>query len=191
MRKLIAAMKVSVDGMIAGPEGEDADWVESWSEEYGLTQQIDACIVGGGMYPDYEKHWNTIQQEPDSPHWLGRVPTSAEVEWARFAVKTPHYVVSSIVKSAVWPKTCFIRGVDDIKELKQQQGKDIYLMGGAQLTASLIDAGIVDELRLIIYPLIACEGKTLFATTERRRKLELRTSEQLPDGRLRLVYRIA
>ena len=51
MRKLISAMKVSVDGKIAGPEGSDADWVEAWSEDYGLTPQIDACVVGGGMYP--------------------------------------------------------------------------------------------------------------------------------------------
>lgn len=191
MRKLIAAMKLSVDGMIAGTEGADADWVASWSEEYGLTQRIDACIVGGGMYPDYEQYWNTIRREPGQPHLLGRVPTPAEIEWANFAEKTPHYVVSSTVKSAAWPRTRFIRGVDDIKGFKQQQGKDIYLMGGARLTASMIDAGIVDELRLIIYPLIAGEGKALFATTERRRKLELRTSEQLPDGRLRLVYRLA
>ncbi len=60
MRKLIAGFKISVDGRIAGPEGY-ADWVEAWSEDYGLTAQIDACIVGGGMYPGYEKYWTAIQ----------------------------------------------------------------------------------------------------------------------------------
>ena len=65
MRKLIAGMKISVDGKMEGPEGY-ADWVEAWSEDYGLTQQIDACVVGGGMYPHYEQYWTTIQNEPES-----------------------------------------------------------------------------------------------------------------------------
>jgi dihydrofolate reductase len=62
-------------------------------------------------------------------------------------------------------------------------------MGGAQITASLVDAGLVDEFRLIAYPLIAGEGKALFAMTERR-QLELRKVEQLSGGRVSLVYGI-
>jgi hypothetical protein len=50
MRKLIAGMKMSVDGKIEGPE-HGADWVEAWSEDYGLTPQIDACLLGGGYVP--------------------------------------------------------------------------------------------------------------------------------------------
>ena len=109
-------------------------------------------------------------------------PTPAEIEWARFAARTPHYVLSSTLTSALWPNTSFVRGLEEIAALKRQPGKDIYLVGGARTTASLIDAGLVDELRLIVYPLIVGEGKALFATTERRRGLELRKVQQLPDG---------
>ena len=63
-------------------------------------------------------------------------------------------------------------------------------MGGAQTVASLIDAGLVDELRLIISPLIAGEGHALFATTKHCRRLELRTVERLPGGCLSLIYGI-
>jgi dihydrofolate reductase len=190
MRKLIAGMKISVDCKVEGPEGY-ADWVEAWSEDYGLMPQVDACVLGGGMYPGYEQYWTAIQNEPDKPHPLtSKAPTPDEVEWARFAAKTPHYVLSSTVTSALWPKTSFIRRLEDIAALKRQPGKDIYLMGGAQLTTSLIDAGLVDELRLIIYPLIAGAGKALFATTERRRALELRKVEQLQGGRVSLIYGI-
>ena len=188
MRKLIAGMKISVDGKIEGPEGH-ADWVEAWSEDYGLTHQIDACVIGGGMYPHYEEYWTTIQKEPDKPHWLSnRLPTKGEVEWARFAEQTPHYVLSSTLTSANWPRTRFLRTIEDISALKRQPGNDIYLMGGARVTASLIDGGLVDELRLIVYPLIAGVGKALFAATERRRVLELRKVEQLPNGRVSLIY---
>jgi dihydrofolate reductase len=190
MRNLIAAMKVSVDAKTEGPEGY-ADWVEAWSDDYGLTSQVDACVLGGNMYPGYEQYWTTIQNEPDKVHPLsGKVPTTAEIEWARLAAQTPHYVLSSTLTSARWPNTSFIRGVDEIAGLKQQPGKDIYLMGGARIVASLIDAGLVDELRLIVYPLIAGQGKALFAATERRRGLELRKVQQLSAGLVSLVYGI-
>jgi dihydrofolate reductase len=188
MRKLIAGMKMSVEGKIEGPEGY-ADWVAAWSDDYGLMPHVDACLLGAGMYPGYERYWTAIQNEPDKPVWItGKAPTPAEIDWARFAAQTPHYVLSSTLTSASWPQTSFVRGLEEIGALKQQPGKDIYLVGGARATASLIDAGLVDELRLIVYPLIAGQGKALFAATERRRGLELRTVQQLQGDRVSLIY---
>jgi dihydrofolate reductase len=189
-RKLIAGMKISVDGKVEGPEGS-ADWVQAWSDDYGMMQQVDACLLGAGMYPGYERYWTAIQNEPDKSVWItGAPPTPEELEYARFVAQTPHYVLSSALTSALWPRTRFVRGLEEIAALKQQSGKDIYLIGGARTTASLIDAGLVDELRLIVYPLIAGEGKALFTTSERRRELELRKVQQLQGGRVSLIYEI-
>ena len=187
MRKLIAAMKISLDERVEGPQGY-ADWVQAWSDDYGLMPQIDACLLGAGMYPEYEGYWIAVKNEPDKPHWAGRPPTPDEIKYAAFAAQTPHYVLSSTLTSAIWPKTRFVRRLEEIAVLKQQPGKDIYLVGGARTTASLIDAGLVDELRLIVHPLIAGQGKALFTATERRRGLELRKVQQLPGGRLSLIY---
>jgi dihydrofolate reductase len=188
MRKLIAGMKSSVDGKIEGRDGM-ADWVEAWSEDYGLMPRIDACVLGAGMYPGYERYWTGVQSAPDKPlPTNGKAPTPAEVEYARFAAQIPHYVLSRTLTSALWPRTRFVRGLDEIAALKQQPGKDIYLVGGARTTASLIDAGLVDELRLIVYPLVAGQGKALFATTERRRALELQKVQPLEGGRVSLIY---
>jgi dihydrofolate reductase len=190
MRKLITGMKLSIDGKMEGPEGM-ADWVHAWSDDYGLMSQIDACVLGSAMYGGYERYWTGIQHEPDKPAWItGTPPTPAEVEWARFAARTPHYVLSNTVSTAAWPNTRFLTKLDDIAALKRESGKDIYLMGGAKITASLIDAGLVDEIRLIVYPLIAGPGKALFATTERRHKLELTKMQQLAGGKLGLTYAI-
>ena len=192
MRNLIAAFKTSVDGKIEGPEGF-ADWVDAWSDDYGLTSQIDACLLGAQMYPGYEQYWTAIQQnEPGKPlPMTGKAPIPAEVEWGRFAAKTPHYVLSNTLKSVNWPKTSFLRSIDDVAALKQKTGKDIYLMGGAQIASSLVDAGLVDELRLIVYPLIAGPGKALFATTQQRRGFELRKVQQLQGGLIGLTYAVS
>ena len=188
MRKLIAGMKTSLDGKIEGPEGT-ADWVEAWSEDYDLMPQIDACVLGGGMYPGYEYYWTAIKNDPNTPIWItGKPPTPAEHAWSRFAEETPHYVLSNTLTSAQWSHTRLLRNLGDIAALKQQPGKDIYLIGGARTTATLIDAGLVDELRIIAYPLIAGQGKPLFAAAEHRRNLALRKAQPLPNGKVSLIY---
>lgn len=188
MRKLVAGMKISLDGKMEGPEGM-ADWVEAWSEDYGLTPRIGACLLGGGMYPGYERYWSGIQSDPDTPAWItGTPPTPAELEWADFIRRTPHYVLSTKLDATLWPNTRILRSARDVAELKKQPGEDIYLVGGARTTAGLIDAGLVDELHLIVYPLVAGEGTALFAKTEKRSQLELREATALADGRVRLSY---
>jgi dihydrofolate reductase len=188
MRKLIAGMQSSLDGKIDGPEGY-ADWVDAWSDNYGVLPRVDAALLGAGMYPRYEQYWTAVQEGPDRPlPRTGKVPTPAEVEYARFTAQAPHYVLSSTLTSALWPNTSFLRGLDEIAALKQQPGKDIYLVGGARTVVSLIEAGLVDELRLAVHPLIAGEGKALFATAEARRGLELREVQRPDHGRVNLVY---
>jgi dihydrofolate reductase len=190
MRKMIAAMKISLDGKTEGPAGY-ADWVDAWSDDFGLTPQIDACVLGGRMYRGYEQYWRSILENPDQPNPLGAgVPTPAEVDWARFAAVIPHYVLSRTLESAAWPSATFLRQFDEVAALKQQPGKDIYLMGGAEITGACIEAGLVDEFRFIVYPLIAGEGTELFTMTKRH-GLELLDLEQMGAGRVRLVYSAA
>jgi hypothetical protein len=94
VRKLIAAMKLSVDGM--------ADWLKAWSDDYGLTPQMDTCVVGGGRYPGYQQYRTSIQSEPGKPVWItGIAPTPAEIDWARFAARAPDCVPSSTLTSAL------------------------------------------------------------------------------------------
>ncbi len=189
-RKLIAGMKISVDGKFGNQDGY-ADWVDAWSEDYGFTTRIDACVLGGHMYPGYEQYWTAIQNAPDQPlPMTGKLAAPAEVNWARFAKQTTHYVLSNTLHSANWPKTRFLRSLDELAALKQQPGKDIYLMGGGHVVASAIDAGLLDELRLIVHPLIAGGGRALF-TTENRHGLTLHDAQPLSDGRLSLAYSIS
>lgn len=188
MRKLIAGMQSSVDGKVTGPNGY-ADWVETWSDNFDLMPHVDACLLGAKMFVGYEQYWSAVQLEPSKPlPMTNRLPTQAELEWARFAKETPHYVLSNTVMSSLWPKATFIRSIDEVAGLKRQSGKDIYLVGGAQTLETLVDAGLVDELRLHVHPLIAGEGTAIFATARRRHPLELQSAQQLEGGRASLVY---
>jgi dihydrofolate reductase len=190
MRKLIAAMKVSLDGKSEGPDGY-ADWVEAWSDDYGLTDRIDACLLGGRMYPGYEQYWTAIRDAPYQPlPMTGKLPLPTELRWSHFAGHTPHYVLSKSLASAAWAQTTILREVDQVANLKLQPGKDIYLMGGAQLAGSLIDAGLVDELHVITYPLLAGPGQSPFERLGRRRKLELLSLRPLEAGKVGLSYAI-
>ena len=99
-------------------------------------------------------------------------------------------MLSNTLTSALWPHTRFVRGLEDVLTLKRQPGRSIYLVGGASTVASLMDARLVDELRLIVHPLLAGAGKTLFATSRTRRKLALRDVRPTPDGRIHMTYAV-
>ena len=74
MRKIIAALQVSVDGFIEGRNGE-LDWVDTWEDPFDLSHQIDACLLGAGMYSGYEQYWRAILANPGgiaAVHWQGR-----------------------------------------------------------------------------------------------------------------------
>ena len=188
MRKIIAALQVSLDGLIEGPKGE-IDWIGSWEDSFDLISEIDTCVLGAGMYPGYEQYWLGIYDHPEGVQPLtGRPPSAGEVEYARFAQKTPHIVLSSTLADAKLPSTRFARDVNEIRALKEQPGKHIHAVGGARLVCSLMNAGLVDEIRLTVHPIVLGSGKPLFANVELRHHLELADSKQLPGGRLGLIY---
>ena len=190
MRKLIAAMKVSLDGRSEGPDGY-ADWVDAWSEDYGLMERVDACLLGGRMYPGYEQYWTAIRQAPDQPlPMTGKLPHPAELRWSEFAQRTPHYVVSTTLKAVNWPQTHLLQDADAVRDLKAQAGKDIYLMGGASLVGSMLDAGLVDELHCIVYPLLVGQARGPFDRLTHRRELKLLGQRQVGEGLIHLAYQV-
>ena len=162
MRKIIAALQVSVDGFIQGRNGE-LDWVETWEDQFDLSQQIDTCLLGAGMYPGYEQYWRGILANPGGVlPFTGRDPTPGEIEYAHFADRTPHFVLSTTLQSVDWPAARIIRSVDEIRLLKQQPGKDIHAVGGATLVSSLMNMQLIDEIRLVMHPVVLGGAKALF-----------------------------
>lgn len=190
MRKVVAGMQMTIDGMIDGPDGY-ADWVDSWSDTFDLLPEIDACVLGSGMYAGYEHYWSAIKADPHTPLELtGNLPTSEEIEYADFALNTPHYVLSNTLDRVRWANTTVLRDAGEIDVLRRKPGKTIYVVGGARTVSGLLDRGTIDELRLTIHPLVVGEGKALFATVAQRHRLQLNEATSRSDGTVSLVYSV-
>jgi dihydrofolate reductase len=186
--KVIAALQISVDGFIEGRDGEK-DWVESWADAIQLVPDVAAFVVGAGMYPGYGEYWGAIYANPDGPLPFQEAPASeSEVAYARLAEATRHLIVSSSLESVSWPpKAEIVRDIAELEELRDQPGGNVYVAGGATLVANLLNADLVDEIRLIVHPLILRGGKALFGNVTRR-PLELVRAESNQSGRAILTY---
>jgi len=189
MRKIIAAFRMSIDGFIEAANGNQ-DWVDTWEDIFGLMPQVDTCILGGGMYPGYEAYWSTIFSSPkDVLPFTGKKATENEVEYAQFTQKIPHIVLSKKLKEAKWKKTIIVRNVEEIRKLKDQTGKDIYAVGGPTFVSSLLNLGLIDELRLLVNPVILGSGKTLFKDVSERHQLKLVDIKPFQSG-VKLTYEL-
>ena len=189
-RQFIAAMQVTLDGYSIDPDGK-ADWVDSWADALELLPRVDAFVLGGGMFPDYEVFWASIREDPATiASWLGREPYPREIEYAGVAAETPHLVVSRTLHEATWPSARIVRDIDELRAFKAQRGGAVYVVGGARLVKSLIDEGLLDELRLIVHPVAVGAGSGLLDGIARRQDLELIDIKHTTAGRVKLNYRL-
>jgi dihydrofolate reductase len=190
MRKVITAMQMSLDGFIEGSNGE-LDWIENWEDSYDLMSQVDTCLLGGGMYPGYEQYWTSILADPKAVlPFSGNVATQGEIDYANFADRTPHVVLSTKLEQVAWKTARLERSIDSILRLKQQPGKDIYVVGGAALVGSLMNRGWIDELRLMVHPVALGQGKALFKDLVQRQRLQRVDLKPLKAGLVSITYAI-
>ena len=189
-RTIIAALQVSLDGFIQGQDGEK-DWADSWASALGLIPDVDTFVLGARMYPDYGDYWSAIEAHPERVAPYGdRLPSKDEIAYARLAARTPHIVVSSTLTRVSWPPNAqIIRNIAPLRALKAQPGKNVYVVGGATLVASLLNEGLIDELRLIVHPVVLGKGQALFGGIETRLSLDLVQAKPTTSGRVVVSYR--
>jgi dihydrofolate reductase len=108
-----------------------------------LLPPVDAFVLGGGMFPDYERFWATILDDPcAASDMLGRDLYPREIAYARLAAETPHLVLSKTLPDPSWPTARIVHDINEIRTLKQQPRKAVYVVGGPGLVTSLINAGL-------------------------------------------------
>jgi dihydrofolate reductase len=187
-RSLISAMQVTLDGYSS--EG-NAAWIDSWADGLELLPPVDAFVLGGGMFPDYEEWWGTILDDPGAAaEMLGRDPYPREVAYARLAAQTPHLVLSRKLADPSWPTARIVHDINEIRALKQQPGKAVYVVGGPRLLTSLVNEGLLDELRLIVHPVVVGCGTALFDGMAQPHTFEFVSTAATASGRVNLAYRL-
>ncbi len=186
MRKLIVSMNVTLDGFMSGPDC-GLDWhFKSWTSEMGasLCRQLaeaDTILLGRVTYTAMANYWNAKALQVSC--------SREDVLFTEMMNCYSKVVVSQTLKTATWNNTALINGnlAEEIRYLKQQNGKDIILYGSGKLFSALVDLKLVDEYRLWVHPVAIGKGKPLFSNL-RIQSLELLKAETFGSGVVILHY---
>jgi dihydrofolate reductase len=181
MRKIFAFLVSTLDGYYEGPNGE-FDWpnVDEEFNEFGIEQldEVDTLLFGRVTYEGMAAYWPTPEAEKDDPEIAARMNGISKI------------VVSRTLDKAAWSNTRLIK--DDVTEgltkLKEQPGKHIAIFGSSALTVSLLHQGLLDELRVVVNPIVIGGGKSLFRTTDKRIPLKLLKTRPFNSGNVMLYY---
>jgi dihydrofolate reductase len=185
LRKLKLQVQMSVDGYIAGPNGE-MDWlVWNWDDklkEYvnELTESVDSILLGRKMTEGFISYWSDVMAKPDHPDYL----------FAKKMIETPKVVFTKTLNKSKWVNTDIATSdlTGEIIKLKRQAGKDIIVYGGASFDSSLIKAGLIDEFHLFVNPAAIGKGMTIFKDLNEIQKLILVNSLAFDCGIVLLHY---
>ena len=184
MRKLVLYTLASLDGDVDDPTayftgsqpGAAPEFDEAMIEnERRVIETQDAVLLGRGMYDEWSRFWPTVENHP----------------FAEFINGVRQYVVTSTPLSGGWNNAEAVGGpIEDlVRDLKARPGGDIGVHGSIQLAQSLLAAGLVDELEVVVGPSFGFPGRRLFPDVEAPRQLHLLSATPTPSGSLLLRYR--
>jgi dihydrofolate reductase len=181
MRKVLFFMLTSLDGYFEGP-GHEIDWHNTDEEfqEFAIEQtgQAGMLLFGRVTYEMMVSYWPTrqaIESDPIVAHLMNTLPK---------------IVFSKTLTKADWQNTRLVK-TDFIKEvsaLKEQPGKDLCILGSSDLAVSFLEAGLLDEIRILVNPIVLGAGKHLFKGIQDRLKLKLLKTRIFKNGNILLYY---
>jgi dihydrofolate reductase len=184
--RIVVTEFVSLDGVMEAPGGgEDfkhAGWtfeIERGDEgdKFKLDETLssEALLLGRKTYEGFAAAWPS---------------RTDEVGFADKFNSMPKYVVSSTLENPEWNNTTVLKGdpVEEVSKLRQRPGGDIVVHGSAQLVQTLLEHDLVDELRLMIFPVVLGTGKRLFGETSDKKRLRLTDSKTVGDGITTCIY---
>ena len=187
MRKIIVIMMITLDGVMQAPGGPEEDtsngfkyggWVAPYTEAnnsdfFAKNMQPAEYLLGRRTFDIWENYW----------------PKHADV-WPGIN-DGMKYILSNTKDKSDWKKTKFLKNVDDIKELKDSDGSDLHVWGSGKLIQLLLKNDLVDELRLVTYPLTLGQGQKLFAEGTIPAAFKLTESSVTPSGVIMANYQRA
>ncbi len=185
MSKLVVTQFVSVDGVIEDPGGSEGWDRGGWAFQFNRGDEGDKFKLDEVMAAD-SLLLGRVTYEGFAEAWPSR-----EGEFADKFNNMPKYVVSTTMDKAEWNNSTVLKEdvAEAVSKLKQQEGGDILVNGSAQLLQTLVEHDLVDEYRLMVFPLVLGGGKRLFGDTSKTAALKLTDSKPVgSDGVLILIY---
>jgi dihydrofolate reductase len=185
MRKITSFMHVSLDGFVAGTKGE-MNWIKVDEEIFdyvgNITDHSDTALYGRITYEMMEGYWPTAADQPNA--------SRHDIHHSQWYKNVEKVVVSHTMQGQKIPKTRIVGEnlAAQIKELKQQQGKDIVIFGSPSASHSLMQLDLVDEFRLFVNPILLGAGVPLFKGIKERVKLKLLDTKTFASGVIGVHY---
>jgi dihydrofolate reductase len=186
MRKLKLQVQMTVDGYIAGRNGEMDFMVWNWDDELkqyvdDITEPVDCIILGRKLAEGFIPHWAAVAANPDDPEFTA----------GKKFTDTHKVVFTKTLNESEWDNTVLAKGdlVGEITKLKQQDGKDIIAYGGATFVSALIKRGLIDEYHLFINPVAIGNGMAIFKELDSKQDLILVKSRSFDCGIVLLNYK--
>ncbi|MCF8240559.1 MAG: dihydrofolate reductase family protein [Melioribacteraceae bacterium] len=185
MRKLKLQMQMTLDGFVSTGPRDEQKWVTwAWDEikhdVLDLANSCDTELIGRKLAVDYIPFWTETLSQPESMMY----------EAAKIKAGQKKIVFSKTLNKSIWENTEVAKGdlVEEIRKLKNQNGKDIIVYGGTSFVASLIKEGLIDELNLFLNPVAIGKGESIFSSLEEFRKLQLKKTITYDSGIVLLKY---
>jgi dihydrofolate reductase len=185
--RIVVTEFVSMDGVMEDPGGSENFEHGGWSFEIDRgaegdrfkldeTLQSQALLLGRVTYEGFAASW-----------------PSRDGEFADKFNTMPKYVISSTLEEPEWNNSTVLKGdvVEEVSKLRREQDGDIVVHGSAQLVQTLVEHDLVDEMRLMVFPVVLGTGKRLFGDTSDKKRLQLADSKSVGDGVAILIYQRA
>ena len=187
MGRIVVTEFVSLDGVMEAPGGGEDYKHGGWTFEIDRGEEgnkfkvdetlgAEALLLGRRTYEGFAAAW-----------------PSREGEFADKFNGMPKYVVSSTLENPEWNNSTVLKGdlVEEVSRLRDTAAGDVYVHGSAQLVQALVEHDLVDELRLMVFPVVLGSGKRLFDGTSDKKRLRLAESRTVGDGVTILIYQPA
>jgi dihydrofolate reductase len=184
MGRIVVTEFMSLDGVVEDPGGSEDYRYGAWAFEFSRGEEGDkfkidetmgsaAQLLGRTTYEGFAKAW-----------------PSRDGEFADRFNSMPKYVLSSTLQNPEWTNTTVLDGdlADEVDRLKAEIDGDIVVHGSISVVQALLDHGLVDELRLMVFPVVLGDGRRLWGSLSDKQRLALKSSQTVGDGLVILVY---
>ena len=188
MGKIVISTNVSLDGVVQDPDGQEGFRLGGWFGQFG-GKDLEAWAK---VALDEALGTEALLLGRRSDEWFATRWSSRPGEWADRLNSLPKYVVSSTLEDPKWTNATVLQGdvVTEVSKLKQELDGDIVVYASYQLGHTLMEHDLVDELRLVVFPVVLGAGERLFGETSDKKPMRLVDTQTIGDGLAFLTYEV-